>query len=321
MNAFDILEINPLKKLNVSKSRWHEFGLIDLTALPLSTKPEVLALVAPTTVQLGFLKAIIILTGTGISDRALTTAERNIIYRNFYAEVVNTEDPIKKAFKENMPVYEKEFFPLNKREYSEAILKDQELLTNRFEILTTKYVTELGIPTKTIFEDFNADYSAASTAQRLAAQTVIHNTTEYNKILDKYLDQMWKNMLVVAGAYADEPGTAKGYFKPEVLHARHKNRSGIMIDKPLKITLKPTSILLTDFIYTATDKIIIENTGTVSIFYFSTDVEITNNIVPVDAVEVLPGDEVMVLGSNLKAFLYVANKEISTDGKVELSLM
>lgn len=321
MNPFEILEINPLKKMVVSKPRWYEFGSQNLIAMPFSLKPEVLGLVPNSKIQLNFMNVIMTSIGTGISDRALYVAKRNIVYKDFYSEVVNIDDAIQKAFASDMEVYNKEFFPNNKLEYSAAHVRDQEALTERFKTLTAKYVTELGIPAETLFANIALSYSAAIAVQQSATQAVTHNSNEYKKILDKYLDQLWKNMLVVGGAYADEPGAAKEYFKPQVLHARHKNRKGIIIDKPLKLVLKPSSITLADFVYLASDKIIMENTGKVSFYYFSTDVEIVNNVVPEDAIEVPEGAEVVVLGSTLKKFLYIVNKEIATNAKVELSLM
>ena len=321
MTPFELLEINPLKKLVISRFRWLQFGENNEVALPGSTKAEVLALIPNTIAQNLLMKGIITGMASGMTDRRFNVSGRNTAYSNFYKEVVDSEDPIRKAFKLTPDVYNIEFFPGNFGEYDRPVVGQQGFLTARFKTLTDKYSAELGLPMKTLFADLDAAYILASSKQRTATQKVKSNSTSYKVILDKYLDQMWKNMLVVAGAYSDTPGVAKDFFTPRVLHAYHYTSTGVLIAKPLLISIDPISIVNADIEVKTTEKLIVQNPGKRSFFLFSSDELLELNNVPDDALEIEPGDEVMLEGSTLKKYIYVANKETTGKAKAELSLM
>ena len=321
MTPFEILEKNPLKKLEISRFRWLLLGENNEVALPGSTKAEVLALIPDTIAQNLLMRGIITGMASGMTDRRMNVSGRNTAYSNFYKELVDSEDPIKKAFKLTPDVYNIEFFAGNLGEYDRPIVSQQGFLTARLKALTDKYSLELGLPMKTIFADLDAAYILASSKQRTATQKVKSNSTSYKVILDKYLDQMWKNMLVVAGAYSDTPGVAADYFTPRVLHAYHYTSTGVLIAKPLLVPIDPESIVLCDIAVKATEKLIAQNSGNKSFFLFSSDDLLELNNVPDDALEIEPGDEVMLEGSTVKKYIYVANKEKTGKAKAELSLM
>ena len=321
MGPFDVLGINPLLSIRASRYRWQSLGEFNLSALPLSIKPAVLALIANTTIVVGEITEVNEIIDTNIHDQAVSVVLRKNTYNNFYATLVEFEPVVKKAFKANPEVYEKEFFPDNLLEYRRAIISEQSGLTKRLKLLTEKYSDKFDPEVKGIFDGFNHDYIEASKTQVTASQNLSLKRAEYKNILKRFKRQIWINMLTIAGAYIDDEGIAAKYFNQSVLHPYHKNRKGENVLKPLKITIKANAIVLADFAYVETDKIIIECTGKVSVWYFTTDVELVNMIIPEDAVEVREGEEVMLLGSNLKKCFYVANKETDKTAKVELSLM
>ncbi len=321
MNAFDVTGPNPLIPINASGFRWLEFGEFDQTAITGSTKPTIMAQVLPTTNIVGELRISVKNIDQYIEDQGKGVSGRNRTYKEFYAAVVELMGDVKKAFKTNPDVIDKEFFPNLLSEYDKAVISHQGILTSRLKDLTAKYVIELGIPTKTLFATFDADYITASETQRLATKALTFERAGYKNILVRFKRQMWLNMLVVAAAYIDEPGIASLFFKPSVLHPNHKNAQGQPILKALYITLKKLSVILTDFSYVSTDKILLAVTGTESVFYFTTDDPIQNNIVPDDAIEVFPGREVVIPALGLNKCFYVANKSETKTAKLELSLM
>ncbi len=321
MNAFDVTGENPLIPINASGFRWLEFGEYDLTAVTVSTKPTILAQVIATTGIVGELRIAVKNIDQFIQDQGKGVSGRKRTYRGFYAAVVELMPDVKKAFKTNPDVIDKEFFPGLLNEYDKAPLSHQGILTSRLKDLTAKYVTELGIPTKTLFAAFDADYITAYETQRLASQSLTLERAGYKNILLRFKRQMWLNMLIVAAAFIDEPGIASKYFKPSVLHPNHKNAQGDPILKALNLTLKKLSLVLADFSYVQSDKILLTVFGTESVFYFTTDEPIMNNIIPDDATEVLGGREVMIPALGLKKCFYVANKSETKTAKLELSLM
>ena len=267
------------------------------------------------------MKDIIKAMTKGMTDRGISTSGRNTIYRSFYSSIVELEPEVKKIFKDTPDVFNIEFFPNGLGEYDRAGLLEQGFLTSKIKDLVKKYSDKFDAETVDLFVKYDLNYNTAGTDQTLKAQFVTSNSSDYKEILNDFQDQEWKNILVVSGAYSKTPAKAKTFFKPSVLHPYHKNSQGVPIAKALKLTLKALSILLADFTYTAAEKIIIENPGKVSIWYFTTAEPLTLMVIPDDAVEVGAGEEVMVAGSSLKKCFYVANKETDKTAKVELSLM
>ena len=321
MKKFEVLGPNPLKKIKAGKKRWLATSEDNVAAITASTEAKIIALLAPTTDVNDRFKALSFLMDGDLKDRALKIAARSTVYDNFSDAIMELEGDVKKAFKTNMDVYNKEFFPLNTSEYSRAVLSEQELLINRIKVLVTKYVTELGLPTETLFAQLNSDYATAQSEQMTASKKCTANSVKYKLLLDELQDQLWENMLVIAGVFVKVPGMAATYFNLGLLYPRHKNRAGILIDKPLKITIKPSSIVLTDFAYTSADTILIENHGKGSFYYFSTDEMLTYNTVPGDAIEIKEGEEISVLASVLKKYFYLANISTSVNAVAELSQM
>ena len=321
MKKFEVLGPNPLKKIKAGKKRWQFCSEDNLAAITASTEAKIIALLAPTTDVNDRFKALSYLMDADLKDRALKKSARSTVYDKFSVAIMELEGDVKKAFKTNMDVYNKEFFPLNTREYTKAILPDQELLIHRIKLLVTKYVTELGLPTETLFAQLNSDYSIAQSVQLAASKKCTANSVKYKHLLDELQDQLWINMLVIAEVFVKVPGMAATFFNLGLLYPRHKNRAGILIDKPLKITIKPSSIVLTDFAYTSADTILIENHGKGSFYYFSTDEMLTYNTVPGDAIEIKEGEEISVLGSVLKKYFYLANISSNINAVAELSQM
>ena len=321
MGPFDVLEYNPLDAIQAARYRWQAYGEFNQNALPLSEKATVLALIAPTKIVIDEITKVNELIDGNANEKAVLVVKRNKTFKSFYDSLVELEPVAKKAFKFEMEVFEKEFFPGNLTEYRRANIREQSPLILRIKNAVTKYSDKFDPATVALFDAYNADYIEALKVQIKASQNFALKRAEYKNILKRFKRQMWINMLTIACAYVDEPGIAPKYFNPMVLHPYHKNSKGEPIAKALKITLKALSILLTDFTYTAAEKVIIENTGKISIFYFSTDVELTVMLIPEDAVEVEAGGEAMVSGGILKKFFYVGNKETDKIAKLELSLM
>ncbi len=321
MNTFDVLGENPLKKMIISRFRWYQYGVLNLNAIPLSTKPVVLALAPDTTTNVNAMGTIINLIGLNLTDRGIATFSRNNIYKSFYKDVVDLEYNVGKIFEATPEVYNIEFFSGKLGEYNKAVVSHQGFLINKIKDLTLKYETELGIPTKTLFADYYTDYNTASQNKITKSNKVTKNSADYKNILDLFLDQMWINMLVTAGAYVKEKGVAKTFFHPQVLHAYHYTSSGVLIAKPLLVTIDPESIALCDIAVKTTEKLIVQNPGKKSFFLFSSADLLELNNIPDDALEIEPGDEVMLEGSTLKKYIYVANKETTGKAKAELSLM
>jgi len=321
MKKFEVLGPNPLKNIKAGKRRWLAVIEDNSAAINASVEPKIVAQQAATSDILDKFKTLSFLMDGDLKDRAIKVAARRTVYDNFSDAIMELEGDVKKAFKFNMDVFNKEFFPLNTIEYSKASLSDQELLTNRIKLLTTKYVTQLGIPTQTLFEKFNADYVSTQALQLTASKKCTANSNNYQLVLGELQDQLWENMLETAAVFVRVPGMAATFFNLGLLYPRHKNRAGILIDKPLKITIKPNSIILTDFAYTSTDTILLENHGKGSFYYFSTDEMLTYNTVPGNAIEVKEGEEISILGSSLKKYFYIANISTSINAVAELSQM
>jgi hypothetical protein len=321
MNPFDVTGPNPLISMRASRFRWMELGEHNYTAVSVSAKPNVVALAPATLIVLNEIRASVHSIDLFEQSQGIGVSGRKRIYREFYAALVELMPEVKKIFKLTPDVFNFEFFPDLLGEYDRAPLSEQANMTLRLKDLTLKYETELGIPTKTLFETFNTDYNLARQTQSLATQSLTQEWASYKNILLRFKRQIWINILTIAVAFIDEPGMASIYIKPSVLRAYHKTRSGVPISKALRILLRSASIELADFAYVSTDKILLNVTGTESVFYFSTDVELTVLVVPDDATEVFPGREVLIEATNLKEFFYVANKSTDKEAKLELSLM
>ena len=321
MKKFEVLGPNPLKKIIAGKKRWLATSEDNVAAITASIEAKIIALLAPTTDVNDRFKALSFLMDGDLKDRAIKIAARSTVFDKFSAAIMELDGDVKKAFKFNMDVYHKEFFPLNTGEYTRASLPEQELLIHRIKVLVTKYVTELGLPTETLFAQLNSDYTLAQSVQKAASKKCTANSVKYKLLLDELQDQLWENMLVIAGVYVKVPGMAATFFNLGLLYPRHKNRAGILIDKPLKMTIKPSSIVLTDFAYTSADTILLENPGKVSFYYFSTDEMLTYNTVPGDAIEVKVDEDVSILGTDLKKYFYLANISSNINAVAELSQM
>ncbi len=102
------------------------------------------------------------------------------------------------------------------------------------------------------------------------------------------------------------------------MHCRHKNKNGEPIEKAYEASISKLSVLLADISYTKFERLLFENLGTESLYYFTSDTELEVIVIPEDATELISGEEKIEETSTFKKFLYIANKS-EVKGKIQLS--
>ena len=319
MISLDILTVNFWKTLYCSQKRFRLFVEDCVVKTKASGIPEIVDLLTDTNPIVKLYSDEINLLDATISDQRVATALKNIVYANYQVAIRGLEGAVIDVFVGKKSIqYTTEFFTHGLGEYSDMTEHTAQILFARTEKLTTKYVTELGIPRQTLFADLMTSYTDSHAAQQLAIANVFNCNAEIkNKVVD-VKDIMFRNILKIAAYYYKTPGEVKKFYNETVLHCRHKNKNGEPIEKAYEASISKLSVLLADISYTALERLLFENLGTESLYYFSSDTELEVVIIPEDAIELISGEEKIVETSTLKKFLYIANKS-EVKGKIQLS--
>ncbi|MEI6822496.1 MAG: hypothetical protein WCL51_11230 [Bacteroidota bacterium] len=319
MISLDVLTENFWKNLHCSHKRFRLFVEDCIVKDKASGIPEIVDLLTDTNPIVKFYSDEINLLDATISDQRVATALKNIVYADYQVAIRGLEGAVIDVFKGKKSIqYTTEFFTHGLGEYSDMTEHTAQILFTRTELLTTKYVTQLGIPRQTLFADLLASYTATHSAQQLAIAKVVNCNAAIKKKVIDVKDIMFRNILKIAAYYYKTPGEVKNFYNETVLHCRHKNKNGEPIEKAYEAIISKLSVLLADISYTKFERLLFENLGTESLYYFTSDTELEVVVIPEDAIELISGEEKIVETSSLKTFLYIANKS-EVKGKIQLS--
>ena len=135
--------------------------------------------------------------------------------------------------------------------------------------------------------------------------------------------QVTKNLLTLAIDFLDKPEMVKAYFDQSIVRRPVKKKAGKPAPEVFSEAVPPeTKAVIIHGGFEAGTSFHIVNTGSVTIKIYTAN--LPNDVVPSNALELAPGEEDDVLGSQLGAdsnlFLMAYNPDKATTGSYEVSI-
>ncbi len=322
MKSLDILTVNFWLNLQASNVRYRMFVKDIIARIILSGIPELTALLVDTDAIVDLYSDEIDLRASNMTAQRISTFMKNKVLSDYQTEVRGLQGAVIDVFTgKNSMQYTVEVFPNKLAEYSEMNEFTADALFARTKAFTNKYVIELGAPRKLAFATLASDYTTSHATQKTAMAAIDKSNIDIKLKVKDVKDIMFRNILKVAAHFYLTPEVVKTFYNEAFLYCRHKNKNGEPIEAAYKSKVAKSSVLLADISYTTAERMLFENLGNGSLYYFSSDDLLGDIIVPDDAIELIEGEELIVLTSTLKKYLYIANKSQTVGGMIQLSMI
>jgi hypothetical protein len=152
------------------------------------------------------------------------TLTADTLMDNFKASVSQKEGLVKSTYGKDSPTYQ-EFFPHGLTEYSNATKATIETLMARMVAGATAHEADLGTPFKTLFTDYQTNYTSARNAQLGKMAVVSTERTETHSTRDVVEVQLCKNLHFIGYTFPGDADRCMDFFDQSIIRPSQSSAS------------------------------------------------------------------------------------------------
>lgn len=240
----------------------------------------------------------------------------------FKALISRKEGVIADIWDPSTPIYQK-FFPRGLEEYNRANKGNIVGLMTRFIGVCDLHREDLPDGFVTPFTTLKTNYEPSRASQLALIGNTDGNRLNVIQKRGEVAVQVTKNLLAIAGDNLGHPEMVNVYFDQSIIR-RPQYQNG---DEPLPDILEgvvapETKVVILHGGFDANTSFHVVNSGSVIIKIYTAN--LPDDVLPSNALELAPGEEIDVLGSQLGAegnlFLMAYNPDAATAGSYEVSI-
>jgi hypothetical protein len=163
-------------------------------------------------------------TDTALAMQQALTLTVDTIMHNFKASASQKEGLVRSTYGKDSPTYQ-EFYPHGITEYSNATKANIETLMNRMVVAATAHEVDLGAPFKTLFANYQTNYTTARNAQLGKMAQVSTERTEIHATRDIVEIQLCKNLHFVGYTFPGDPDRCMDFFDQSIIRPSQSSDS------------------------------------------------------------------------------------------------